>query len=120
MDYLQYVCDIKPATNFFKDPVFSGFQKTLDSEMKRLSSLGVGVKKRQAETITVEEVALLWEIKTSFGDHSPQTLLDAIAFLNGIHFALQSGGEHRNLQITQFDIVHSDNHAPSLMYTENV
>ena len=32
-------CDIKPAMNFFKDSVFSGFQKTLDSEMKCLSSL---------------------------------------------------------------------------------
>ena len=43
--------------NVFNDPIlllFAGFQRTLDSEMKRLRALGLGVKK-QAEPITIEE-----------------------------------------------------------------
>ena len=47
--------------NFFKDPVFSSFQKILDSEMKHLSPLGVGGKKRQGKPITVEEEATMGE-----------------------------------------------------------
>lgn len=45
---LHYVCEIVPDMDFFKDPEFSELQKTLDSEMKRLRSLGLGANpKRQ-------------------------------------------------------------------------
>lgn len=37
--------------------------------MKHLTTLGVGVKRRQAEPITVEEENLLWDMKL-LGDHS--------------------------------------------------
>ena len=46
--------------NIFKDPVFAGFQRTLDSEMKRLRSLRLGVKRKQAEPITTDEENQLW------------------------------------------------------------
>ena len=65
--------------NFFKDP---GFCKTLDSVMKRLTSLGVGVKKQQAEPFTVEEESTLWE-KKLHGEGSPQTLLNTMVYLCG-------------------------------------
>ena len=115
----RYVRDIKPDVNFFTDAAFNGFQKTLDSEMKRLTSLGIGVKKRQAEPISVEEESTFWE-KKLLGDHSPQSLLDTMVYLCGVHFALRSGAEHRNLQITQFEIINPNSPSPSLIYTENV
>ena len=90
---LRYVRDRRPELNFFKDPIFQGFPKTLDSEMKRLTSFGVGVKRRQAEPISVEEEDLLWEMKL-LGDHSLKVLVDTMVYLCGICFALRSGAEH--------------------------
>ena len=106
---------IKHAINFFKDPVFSGFQKTSDSEMKLSHHLEYQEKTGRAYCGRGRNTTMGG--KKLLGDHSPQALLDAIVFLNGIHFALQSGAEHQKLQ---FDIIHSDNHAPTLMYCENV
>ena len=71
--------------------------------MKRLRSSGLGVKKRQAEPITIEEENILWE-KGVLGEHDSQTLLDTVLFLCGIHFALRSGLEHRNLRLSQFEV----------------
>ena len=42
-------------TDIFKDSSFADFRATLDGEMKRLQSLGIGAKKRQAEPLTEEE-----------------------------------------------------------------
>ena len=84
---LRYVREIKPALNFFKDPIFSGFQKTLDSEMKRLTSIGIGVKRKQAEPISEIEENILWE-KNLLGDHTPQALLDTMVYLCGIYTSL--------------------------------
>ena len=38
---LRYVRDIAPDIDIFKDSVFAEFQKTLDSEMKRLRANGL-------------------------------------------------------------------------------
>jgi len=40
----------------------------------------------QAEPLTVQEEEL-WE-KTILGDHSPESLLNTIIFMNGLYFAL--------------------------------
>ena len=76
----RYVRETRPEINIFKDPSFSGFQRTLDSEMKRLRSLGLGVKKKQAEPITSEEEDLLWE-RGLLGESNPRVLLDTMLFL---------------------------------------
>ena len=114
---LRYIRERKPELNIFKDPSFNGFQKTLDSEMKRLTSLGVGVKRHQAEPITVDEENKLWELRL-LGDHSPQALLDTMAYLNGMNFALRSGTEHRSLRTSQLELTQINNQ-PALVYTEN-
>ena len=115
---MRYVRDLHPEVNFFKDPQYAGFRKTLDGEMKRLRSLGLGVKRKQAEPITVEEESSLWD-HGLLGDHSPQSLLDTMIYLCGVHFALRSGQEHRSLQITQIDLVQPTDGEPYLVYVEN-
>ena len=51
----RHIREVNPEINFFSDPQFDFFKKVLDSEMKRLRSLGYGVKKKQAEPLSVEE-----------------------------------------------------------------
>ena len=61
----RYVQNLKPELNFFKHPQFTGFQHTLDAEMKWLRSTGLGVKKHnKAEPISVADENSL-EIKVS-------------------------------------------------------
>lgn len=115
---LRFIRETRPEINIFKDPAFSGFQRTLDSEMKRLRSLGLGVKRKQAEPITIAEENMLWE-RGFLGDSSPQVLLDTMLFLCGVHFALRSGEEHRSLQLSQFELVSPPNEDAYLVYTEN-
>ena len=114
---LRYVRELHPEVNFFKDSQYAGFRKTLDGEMKRLRSLGLGVKCKQAEPITVEEETSLWD-KGLLGDHTPQSLLDTMIYLCGVHFALRSGQEHRSLQMTQFELVQPTDGEPYLVYVE--
>ena len=80
----------------FQDPSFAEFRSTLDSEMKKIQSLGIGTKKKQAEPLTIDEEELLWQTG-QLGNHSPQALVDTMLFMNGVYFALRSGDEHRNL-----------------------
>ena len=97
---------IKPQLNIFSQTQFAGFRKTLDSEMKRLRSLGMDVDWKQAEPLTVEEENSLWE-QGLLGDtcSSSQTLVDTLLFLCGMHFAYRSGQEHRSLQVMQIEVV---------------
>ena len=46
--------------NTFTDPKFKLFRDSLDAEMKRLTSLGVGVKRKQAEAFSEDDQSLLW------------------------------------------------------------
>ena len=49
----------RPEINLWTDYNFKGFQDSLDGEMKRLTSQGVGVIKSQAEAFSREEESLL-------------------------------------------------------------
>ena len=86
--------------------------------MKHLRSLGLGVKKKQAEPITIAKENLLWE-RGFFGDSSSQVLLDTTLFLCGVHFVLRSGEEHRRLQLSQFELISPANDDAYLVYTKN-
>ena len=89
---MRFIREVKPEINLFKDPQFSGLQTNLDSEMKRLCSQGVhvGVKRKRAEPISIEEEEILWE-KGLLSEDSPK---DTMIYLCGVLFALRSGQEH--------------------------
>lgn len=76
---------------------------------------------RQAEILTEEEEELLWQ-KGLLGDATPQSLLDAMVFYNGLYFALRSGKEHRQLRSKpcQVELVEHPGERPFLRYTEDI
>ena len=95
MRHMRYNCG-RPELDFFKDPSFSEFRASLDAEMKRLQSAGIGSVKKQAKLLTIEEEELLWQ-KKLLRDHNPKSLLNMMVFMNGLYFAHRSGSEHRQL-----------------------
>ena len=111
----------KPHVDLFKDAKFADFRATLDAEMKRLQSLGIGSKKKRAEILTEEEEEILWK-QDLLGDKTPRTLLDTIIFYNGLYFALRSGKEHRQLRNSpcQIEIVEQCGKRSFLKYTEDI
>ena len=58
---LRHVRSYLPEINFFNQPDFDAFRRTLDGEMKRLRSQGLGAKKKRAEALTIEDEDKLWE-----------------------------------------------------------
>ncbi|XP_077863922.1 zinc finger MYM-type protein 2-like [Saccoglossus kowalevskii] len=97
MGLQSYRCsELQTPLNVLSHKEFQGFRQVLDSEMNRLSSLELGSKTKQAEVITKDQIALLWKMKL-LGDYSPRVLVRTMVFLNGKHFALRSGMEHRAL-----------------------
>ena len=58
---LRFIQEQRPEVNIFQDSVYNGFCRVLDGEKKRLRASGLGVKKWQAEPITIEEENLVWE-----------------------------------------------------------
>lgn len=101
--------------DIFRDPSFTDFRATVDSEMKKAQSLGIGSKKKQAELLTNE---LLWQTGQLGGDHSPQALVDTMLFMNGINFTLRSRGEHWNLwhNPSQIDLIEKPEKIAYLQY----
>lgn len=83
--------------------------------MKKLQGKGVGVNRKQAEPILLEEKEQLWKMGV-LGAHTPQSLLNTMVYMCGLYFALCSGQEHRNLQLSQ----KPPGGVPYIEYTENV
>ena len=81
--------------------LFGNFRSVLDGEMKRLHSLGLGTKVKQAEPITPDEEIRLWK-GGQLGTSNARVLLNTVYFYNCKVFGLRSFDEHRNLQCTQF------------------
>ncbi len=120
MRYLRW--NGQPKIDFFTDVDFSHFKQSLDAEMKRLQSQGMGSKKRQAEALTPEDEDILWG-KGLLGDATPQTLLDTMVYSNGLYFALRSGSEHRQLRLhspSQIELIEQSGKRPYLRYTEDI
>ena len=111
----------REGIDFFKDAEFAGFRGVLDAEMKRLQTKGLGSSHKQAEPLTIEDEELLWE-KKILGDHSPESLLNTMIYMNGLYFALRSGDEHRNLRHSpcQIQLVERPGERAHLKYTEDI
>ena len=107
--------------DLFTDLSFTPFQNSLDGEMKRLQSSGLGTKKRQAEVISVDEEEKLWSTG-QLGDSNPQQLLDTMVYYCGLYFALRSGREHRQLRRSpaQIEVLERPGERPLLRYMEDV
>ena len=61
--------------------------------------MGIGTTVKQAELIS-EQFCLeeaMWR-EGALGDSTPSVLLDTLVFMFGVHFALRSGAEHRQLR----------------------
>ena len=111
----------RPELDFFKDSEFTSFRRSQDAEMKRLQSLWIGSKCRQAEILTEEEENVLLE-RGLLGDASPQALLNTMVFMCGLYFALRSGQEHRQLrfQPCQIQLHKQQGGKPYLQYVEDI
>ena len=111
----------QPDIDFFKNPDFSDFRLTLDSEMKRLQRKGLGSKRKQAEPLTEDEEEMLWKTG-QLGDHTPQALVDTMLVMCGIYFALRSGQEHQVLRFNppQIELIEKPGERLFLKYTEEV
>ena len=83
--------------DFFKDAEFQSSRRALDAKMRDLTRRGIGLNKRKAQVITQSMEEELWD-HGSLGSDDPQTLLNTLLFLLGIHFALRSREEHRHLR----------------------
>ena len=94
----------KPAINIFEDPSFKGFQDSIDSEMKRLTGLGVSSVVKQAQPLSEDEEEKLWSSKV-LGSHNARVQSDTLVFLIGKNFSLRSGQEHRRLRFSQLSLV---------------
>ena len=95
-----------PALDIYHDKQYVEFQSTIDAEMKRLQHNGLGNKRRQAEPLSEEDEEILWN-KGLLWDHSPQSLLNTMVFMNGLYFALRSGRELRS-DCSQIEVVARD------------
>lgn len=84
---MRYVHEGKPELDIFQDQSFAQFHKTLDAEMKRLCSLGLGTTVKQAEPISDAEEDRLWA-QDKLDPKMPQSLLDTMVYMWGLYFAL--------------------------------
>ena len=74
--------------DFFRASEYNNFRQSLDAEMKRLQSLGIGAKKKQAKVLTEAEEELLWT-EGLLGGKTPRMLLDTVVFYNVLNRARQ-------------------------------
>ena len=117
---LRAIREYNHSIDFFKDPAFASFRKTLDAEMKRLKAdAAVPITPKRVEAILDHEEEVLWK-KGLLGSHSPQSLVDTMVFMSGLYFALQSGDEHRNLHFSSVKLVEKEGTTPYLIYIETV
>ena len=80
---------------FLQQQEFLQIKNTLDGQMKDRASEGLGSRPKQAEVITVNEEAMMWD-KGVLGSGNPTQLLNTLIYLLGLNFALRGGQEHRN------------------------
>ena len=90
--------------------------------MKFLTQLGLGLNKRQAAVISLEQEGYLWT-NGYLGKLNPGVLLNTMVYMLGLNFALRAGQEHRRLRIGLFSqlSLHFDQYGKEyLQYEEDL
>ena len=105
---LRYIRQNRPEINIFKSPTFTGFQRTLDGEMKRLRSTGLGVKNETSRTYPRHRR------KPAVGERNAVIL----KFYYTTMYILQRNSTVKSTVVSNFLICPPDGHA-QLIYTEN-
>lgn len=80
--------------------IFKPLHPLLDRRYHDMYAQGIRATRRQSKTISIAEENQLWETHT-IGTESPQALLFAVFYYNGLNFVLRGGAEHRELKISQ-------------------
>ena len=95
----------RPEVSFFdeKNIQFDKLRKSLDAKMKDLTRRGIGLHKKQAQPITQEMEATLWE-KEIFSRNTGRGLLNIVFWYSSKMFGLRAADEHRWLEVEQFTI----------------
>ncbi|XP_011409419.1 PREDICTED: uncharacterized protein LOC105316291, partial [Amphimedon queenslandica] len=84
------------------DGEFKPLHTCLENLYVKLHDQGVGTTKVQANVVIAEEEQQLWESGV-FSNQTPEGLLNAVFYYNGVNFVLRGGEEHRSLKLFQFD-----------------
>ena len=75
---MRYVREVKPTHDLFSDRQFADIRRTIDSEMKRLRSEGIGTTVKRVEPITEQEEDCLWEKQKLGEDPTSSTRHDGL------------------------------------------
>ena len=84
-----------------KDPVFQPLHRLLDSLFRDLHAQGIGATRRRSSTLSKDDEDRLWSMGV-LGVKTPEALLNAVFFYNGMFLILRGGEEHRKLKLSQF------------------
>ena len=79
---------------------FKRLHTLLDNLYRQLHQQGIGTTKAQASIITESQEHQLWASST-FNNETPQGIINAVFYYNGINFVLRGGAEHRMLTVEQ-------------------
>lgn len=112
----------KRFVSLLDDTEFNTMREVLDAKMKSLSKQGIGLKRRQAGIISIDQENIMRQ-KGMLGTDSPKRLLDTLLYSLGLHFALRAAQEHRNLRVgenSQLTIKTSPKNVRYLEYKEDV
>ena len=84
------------------NPVFKPLHRTLENRYRELHAEGVGTSRKRAEVVTSDEEERLWASGVLSND-TPDGLLAAVFYYNGVNFVLRGGEEHRSLKLSQLE-----------------
>ena len=65
--------------------------------MKERSAAGIGLIRKRAEVITMDEENQMWESRM-LGEDFGKQLVETLVYLFVLHFVLRGGKEHRRLR----------------------
>ena len=99
-------------------PPFRKLATTCDSYYRELREAGVGAATKETEVFNMHDMDKLWGSGV-LNPYSPQGLLNAVFFCNGLNFLLRGGSEHRGLRLSQLSKNVSPEGRLRYTYTEN-